>query len=82
MKMEMQLANPILIFIYSLSLLLLGCTVGIFWHTAPSVAAGLAIAGASLMVLHDTLTSLIWFLIAAEWSRRTALAIQSKSASK
>jgi hypothetical protein len=82
MKMEMRLANPILIFIYSLSLLLLGSAVGIFWHAAPSVAVGLAIAGASLMILHDTLTSLIWFWIAAEWSRRTALAIQSRPASK
>jgi hypothetical protein len=82
MKMEMQLTNPILIFIYSLSLLLLGCTAGIFSHATPSVAVGLAIAGASLMVLHDRLTSLIWFWIAAEWSRRKALAIQSKSAGK
>ena len=74
----MQLANPLLIFIYSLSLFLLGCAVGIYWHSAPPVAVGLAIAGASLMVLHDTLTSLIWFWIAAMWSRKTARAMQNK----
>jgi hypothetical protein len=78
MKMEMQLANPLLIFIYSLSLLLVGCAGGIYWHAAPSVAVGLAIAGASLMVLHDTLTSLIWFWIAAKWSQRTARAMRNK----
>jgi len=78
MKMEMQLANPLLVFIYSLSLLLVGCAVGIYWHAAPSVAVGLAVAGSSFMVLHDTLTSLIWFWIAAKWSQRTARAMQNK----
>jgi hypothetical protein len=78
MKMEMQLANPLLIFIYSLSLLLVGCAGGIYSHAAPSVAVGLAIAGASLMVLHDTLTSLIWFCIAAKWSQRTARAMRNR----
>jgi uncharacterized membrane protein YhhN len=79
MKMEMQLANPLLVFIYSLSLLVLGCAVGIYWHATPSIAVGLAIAGASLMVLHDTLTSLIWFWIAAKWSQYTARGMQNKS---
>ncbi len=69
-RMEMQLANPLLIFIYSLSLLLLGCTIGIHWHTSNGLAVELAFAGAALMVLHDTLTSLIWFLIAVTWVRR------------
>jgi len=78
MKMHLTLGNPLLIFIYSLSLLLLGCAVGIHWHSAPSVAVGLAIAGASLMVLHDTLTSLISFGIAATWSQKTAHAMRNK----
>jgi len=78
MKMEMKLANPLLIFIYSLSLLLLGIAGGIYWHPTPSVAVGLAAVGGLLMVLHDTLTSLIWFWIAAKWSQETARAIRSK----
>jgi len=67
MEMQLQLANPLLTFLYGLSLLLVGCAGGIYWHAAPSIAVSLAIAGASLMVLHDTLTSLIWFWIAAKW---------------
>jgi hypothetical protein len=74
--MDMQLANPLPIFIYSLSLLLLGYAIGIYWHAAPSVAVGLAIAGASLMVLHDTLTSLLWFWIAARWSKHIGRAMR------
>jgi hypothetical protein len=78
MKMHLTLGNPLLIFIYSLSLLLLGCAIGIYWHSAPSIAVGLTIAGASLMVLHDTLTSVIWFWIAAKWSQQTARAMRNK----
>jgi hypothetical protein len=76
--MEMQLANPFLVFIYSLSLLLVGCSIGIHWHSEPSVAVGCAIAGSSFMVLHDTFTSLIWFRIAAKWSQKTARAMRNK----
>ncbi|MGA7159234.1 MAG: hypothetical protein WBY53_20480 [Acidobacteriaceae bacterium] len=69
-KLEMQLANPLLIFIYSLSIFLFGCAIGIHWHSSTGTAVGLAFAGAALMVLHDTISSLIWFGIAAMWVRR------------
>jgi hypothetical protein len=70
MKMKMRLGDPLLIFIYSLSLLLLGCVIGIYLHATPATAIGLTFAGASLMVLHDTLTSLIWFSIAVKCAQR------------
>ncbi len=68
--MTMNLGDPLVIFVYSVSLLLFGCAIGIHWHSSPGAAVGLAFVGAALMVLHDTLTSLIWFLIAATWVRR------------
>lgn len=80
MEMQMRLGDPLLIFIYSMSLLLFGCAIGIFWHATPSVTNGLAIAGAALMVLHDTLTSLIWFGIATVWERWAVMAERNKPA--
>ena len=79
MKIKMRLGDPLLIFVYSLSLLLLGCAVGIHWHATPATAIGLTFAGASLMVLHDTLTSLIWFSIAVKCAQRAAEATRRKS---
>ena len=61
MKMEMQSGNLFLVFIYSLSLLLIGCAVGMHWRGSPSVALCLAILGAALFVLHELVTVLLWF---------------------
>ena len=61
MKMEMQSGNLLLVFIYSLSLLLIGCAVGMHWRGAPSVAICLSILGAALFVLHELVTVLVWF---------------------
>jgi hypothetical protein len=52
MSLEMRLGKPILIFLYSLALLLFGWAIGIHWHTIPAVAVGLALSEAALMVLH------------------------------
>lgn len=82
MRMEMRLGNPLLIFVYSLSMLLLGCVIGIHWHATPATAIRLTFAGASLMVLHDTLTSLIWFSIAVKCAQRATEATRSKSNGK
>ena len=61
MKMEMQSGNLLLVFIYSLSLLLIGCAVGMHWRGTPSVAICLSILGAALFVLHELVTVLVWF---------------------
>jgi len=69
MRMEMRFGNPVLIFLYSLALLLIGCAAGIWWHRSPSMAVSMALLGAVLMVIHDALTALLMFLGAAVWIR-------------
>lgn len=43
MRMQMQLANPALIFIYSLVLLLFGCGIGMHWNKSPEIASWIAV---------------------------------------
>ena len=68
MKMNVTLGNPFLIAIYSASLLLIGCGVGIHWAHTPATALRLAIAGGVLMALHDTATGVLWFWLTARWA--------------
>ena len=69
MKMEMQSGSLLLVFIYSLSLLLIGCAVGMHWRGSPSVALCLTILGAAPFVLHELVTVLFWFGVTAVWTR-------------
>ena len=69
MKLEMQSGNLLLVFIYSLALLLIGCAIGLHWHGSPSIAICAAILGAALFVLHELLTVLVWFAATAVWTR-------------
>ncbi len=66
MKMNVTLGNPFLIAIYSAALLLIGCAIGRWAHT-PATALWLAIAGGVLMAVHDTVTGVLWFWLAARW---------------
>ena len=59
MKVEMQSGNLLLVFIYSLSLLVIGCAIGMHWRRSPSVALCLTILGAALFVLHELVTVLL-----------------------
>lgn len=72
MKMEMQSSNLLLVFIYSLALLFVGCAIGMYFRGSPSVALSIAILGAALFVLHEVVTLLIWFGSAAVWTRMAA----------
>ena len=66
MHMNVRLANPFLIFIYSVILLMLGCAIGIHWRAHPGTALLLAVGGAVLMVIHDLGMGFLWFLITAK----------------
>jgi hypothetical protein len=77
-NLEIKLGHPLLISIYSFSLLLVGCAAGSYWHPKPSMAIGIAITGALCMSMHDTLVSIAWIAIAAKWARQTARAVESK----
>ena len=67
MKMHATLGNPILITIYSIALLLIGCAIG-RWAHPPATALWLAIAGGVLMAIHDTATGVLWFWLTARWA--------------
>lgn len=70
MEMKVQLANPVLIFVYSLSILLIGCAIGIHWCKHPGTAVWVAVCGALLMVIHDLAEGFIWFGVMAAWTQR------------
>jgi hypothetical protein len=67
MKMHATLGNPILIMVYSMALLLIGCAIG-RWAHPPATALWLAIAGGVLMAIHDTAMGVLWFWLTARWA--------------
>jgi hypothetical protein len=69
MKMQMTSGNLLLVFIYSLFMLLFGCAIGMHWHGSPTTALCLAILGAALWVFHELITVLLWFGVTAAWTR-------------
>lgn len=73
MNMKMDLGHPILIILYSLALLLLGCAIGIHWHHSFRSAFPIALLGSVLMLIHDWSTSILCFWIAARWARENYL---------
>jgi hypothetical protein len=72
MKMQITSGNLLLVFIYSLFMLLFGCSIGMYWHGSPTIALCLAILGASLWVFHELITVLLWFGVTAAWTRMAA----------
>jgi membrane protein YdbS with pleckstrin-like domain len=64
---RISLGHPVLIFIYSLALLLVGCAIGMHWYQSRASAIWIAVAAAALMVVHDMLTG---FMFAALTLRR------------
>ena len=67
--MQMQLANPALIFVYSVVLLLFGCAIGMHWSKSPGTAIWIAVCAALLMVIHDLVTGFIWMGITVKWTQ-------------
>jgi hypothetical protein len=67
--MQMQLPSPILIFVYSLVLLLFGCAIGMHWSKSPGTAIWIAVCAALLTVIHDLLTGFIWMGITVKWTQ-------------
>jgi galactitol-specific phosphotransferase system IIC component len=59
-NIRISLGHPVLIFIYSLVLLLIGCAIGMHWDQSRASAIWIAVAAAALMVVHDMLTGLIF----------------------
>lgn len=70
-KITVTLANPVLIFLWSLAILLLGCAIGLHWKGTPGTAYWLAIVGALLMVIHDMAMGVLWFSVTARMFAKT-----------
>jgi multisubunit Na+/H+ antiporter MnhB subunit len=69
-KMTVTLGNPLLIFVWSLAMLMLGCAIGIYWKATPGMAFCLVALGAVLMVIHDMAMGLLWFAVTAKMVAR------------
>ena len=69
MEMKVRFGHPVLIFIYTLSVFLMGDSVGIFWRTEPVTAFSIALLSASFMVVHDTFMTLLWAWVAVRWAQ-------------
>lgn len=65
-KISVTLANPFLIFLWSLAILLLGCAIGLHWKGTPGTALCVAAIGAVLMVIHDMAMGVLWFVVTAK----------------
>jgi hypothetical protein len=68
LKAEVTAGDPILIFLYSLALLILGCAIGIRWGATWS-ALRVAFIGAALMIIHDWILAVILLWRAAKSAR-------------
>jgi hypothetical protein len=69
-EMKVRLGHPIVIFIHSVALLLLGCAIGMHWHQSRSTAIWMAVSGAVLIVINEMISALILFYFTALWMRR------------
>lgn len=78
MRMQMRLAYPVLIFIYSLVLLLFGYAIGMHWSNSPWIAIWIAVCAALVMVIHDLVAGFIWMGITVKWTQ----ALRKKSEQK
>ena len=67
MTMRATLGHPILVFLYSTALILIGCGVGRYWINRS--AFWLSIIGGLLMLAHDVFTGIMMFFLAARWVR-------------
>jgi hypothetical protein len=80
MEMKVTFGNPLLIAIYSFSLLLIGDAVGMFWRAEPATAFSIVLLGAAFMVVHDSIMTVIWFWIIARWMQSISNHHTNKSA--
>lgn len=69
MRMTIRVGKPVLSFIYCCSLLLFGCFAGMRCAKSLPAAVGIAILGATLLVIHDLLVGLFSLWAARVWIR-------------
>ncbi len=79
MELKVRFGHPVLIFIYTLSVFLMGDAIGILWRKEPVTVFSIALLSAALMVVHDTFMTLIWAVAAARWVQAAKEQRKSKS---
>ena len=65
-EMTVRLGHPVLIFIHSIALLLIGVAIGMHWHQSRSAAIWIAFLGAVLIVVNE-MTSCFWWVSLTAW---------------
>jgi hypothetical protein len=73
-EMKVRLGHPVVIFIHSVALLLLGCAIGMHWHHSRTTALWIAVTGGVLIVINETISALILFYFTALWIRKSKYA--------
>jgi hypothetical protein len=66
-EMKVQLGHPVVIFVHSLALLLIGCAIGSHWHTSRTAAILIAVSGAALVVINEMISGFFWVSITTLW---------------
>jgi hypothetical protein len=69
-EMTLRLGHPVVIFIHSLALLLIGVAIGMHWHQSQSTAIWIALCGALLTVINEMISGFFWFSVTALWIRK------------
>jgi hypothetical protein len=65
--MKVRLGHPVVIFIHSLALLLIGCAIGMHWHPSRLAATWITVCGALLVVMNEMITCFWWVSLTAWW---------------
>ena len=66
-EMKVRLGHPVVIFIHSVALLLIGCAIGMHWHQSHSAAIWIAVSGAVLVVINEMISCFWWVSLTAWW---------------
>jgi hypothetical protein len=69
-EMKIQLGHPVVIFIHSFALLLVGCAIGTHWHPSRTAAISIAVFGAALLVINEMISGFFWVSITTLWIRK------------
>ena len=70
-EMKVRLGHPVLIFIHSVALLLIGCVIGMHWHHSHSAAIWIAVSGAVLIVINEMIAGFWWVSLTAWWIHKS-----------
>ena len=69
-EMKVRLGHPVVIFIHSLALLLIGVAIGMHWQQSHPTAIWIALCGALLTVINEMISGFFWLSIASFWIRK------------